>query len=121
MAMSNSLYFFSVSKGEIVSSRRREQYRTFREVEDFPPRKSTFQTSDRWLVDKLREHYFLINRRRRRSFWELNGLRTIGFAIFIRVCAPFPVPMVGRSGGPARRPLCSAEDETQLTTRMPTN
>jgi hypothetical protein len=37
-------------------------------------------------VQKLQEHYYLINRRQQRVFWDLVLMKTIGFATFIRVC-----------------------------------
>src|ERR1700744_1595760 len=86
LTMCRSLYFFSVNKGKIISSRHGELYRTFREL--YKPRYPTdaAHRSDAWLVDKLWKHYSIIRSRGQRSFLDLTSMRTIGLAIFIRVC-----------------------------------
>ncbi|KIW18089.1 hypothetical protein PV08_02376 [Exophiala spinifera] len=79
-----ALYFFSVSKGRIISSRKRELYRTFRELYPHEYSSDVAHSSDVWLVNRLKEHYWTICRRGQRSIWDLTSMRTIGFAIFIR-------------------------------------
>ncbi|KAJ9625998.1 hypothetical protein H2204_010297 [Knufia peltigerae] len=79
-----ALYFFSVKKGRIISSRKKELYRTFRELHPTEHSSDVAQSSDVWLVDRLKEHYWTICRRGRRSIWDLTSMRTIGFAVFIR-------------------------------------
>jgi hypothetical protein len=77
----SSLFFFCTSRGEIISSRKFEQYLTFQEIYN----RNREESSDRWLVKRLRWHYKAINRH---ILWNLISMKTIGFATFIRVCIP---------------------------------
>jgi hypothetical protein len=83
--MGNSLLFFNISKGKIVSSQKQELYTTFQELRKNQPFKNKDQLSDMWLVAKLQQHYWMINRRQRKEFWDLFRMKTVGFATFIRV------------------------------------
>ncbi|KAJ9613318.1 hypothetical protein H2200_003260 [Cladophialophora chaetospira] len=78
------LYFFTVNRGRIISSRHAEIYRTFREL--YAPQFPTdiAHRSDSWLVQVLKKHYWMISRESRRSIMDLFSMRTIGFATFIR-------------------------------------
>jgi hypothetical protein len=80
----SSLFFFCASRGEIISSQQCEEYTTFRELRD----ETDDQSSDQWLVGKLRWHYHAINRQQQNFLWDLISMKTIGFATFIRVCIP---------------------------------
>jgi hypothetical protein len=71
----SSLFFFCVSRGEVISSKRWEPY-------------TTLQRSDEWLVHRLHLHYGLINQQRPNFLRDLISMKTIGFATFIRVCIP---------------------------------
>src|SRR6266536_4186406 len=81
----NSLYFYYMSRGKILSSRKPEKYTTFLELGNRPRVANSDQLSDQWLVNKLYQHYYMINRRHQSIFWDLVLLKTIGFATFIRV------------------------------------
>ena len=81
-----------------MSSRKGERYTTFQELvknRDTIGVVNEEQLSDQWLVNKLHQHYYLINRRQQSAFWDLVLLRTIGFATFLRVCFP-PSPEQSR-------------------------
>ncbi len=82
----NRIYFFCTIKGNIISSKRLERYRTFRELELARTREDpNYQRSDVWLVEKLQEHYQLINRQQQSALWDLLSLKDIGFVNFVRV------------------------------------
>ncbi|ERF68470.1 hypothetical protein EPUS_03788 [Endocarpon pusillum Z07020] len=78
------LYFFHTSKGKVISSRKPEPYITFQELGENQPAVNADQLSDMWLVAKLQQHYWMINRRQRSAFEDLIRMKTIGFATFIR-------------------------------------
>ncbi|KAF7507350.1 hypothetical protein GJ744_010667 [Endocarpon pusillum] len=78
------LYFFHISKGKVISSRKTELYITFQELGENQPPRNKDQLSDMWLVAKLQQHYSMINRRQRSAFGDLIRMKTIGFATFIR-------------------------------------
>ncbi|RYP21330.1 hypothetical protein DL767_009281 [Monosporascus sp. MG133] len=79
------IYFFCTIKGSIISSRKIEKYRTFKELEPTGTSEDPkYQGSDVWLVEKLQEHYKLINRRQQSVLWDLVSIKDIGFVNFIR-------------------------------------
>jgi hypothetical protein len=80
----SSLFFFCVSRGEVISSKKCEPYTTFKQIRS--PKHE--QSSDQWLVDKLRSHYDAINQPQQNFPRDLISMKTIGFATFIRVCIP---------------------------------